>query len=781
MSRTLVAVLILSLLCPEVSLWAQDKKPARSHKTAAQTESTSSAKNKTGRTKKSAKGAAAKKTSASSKKKKKHVDPARLRRMNRAFVASADLKPMAQQLIDTRSKAAYDGVEAWARKHAGSDAGALAYLSVGYARLQDKDYGKAEAALKKAQAKSGELNDYVRYFLALAYGGEGKHAEIAETLKDFDKNAADSIFAREAIDIYGNALTNSGRPEAAIAFLEQNRNPVRADVELALGRAYVKAGNKQKGADILRHLYYTMAASPLADEAVNDLRPLEAELQMPPASFAERKTRAKLLAEASRFADAAREYRAIIEQAPSEELGNLQVALGVALRRSGNLKDGRTVLEQAQATGEANAQRLYNLGEIARSDEDEQGFLANLNRLRQEAPTSSWFESALLSAGNMYLLKRDYDKAIDNYRELATRFPSSPRASYTHWKAAWLDYRQGRKDQAKQAFIEQVQNWPNGAEVPAALYWRGRIAEDEKDIGTARTWYAKVADRYRNYYYGFLARQRLSAIGLQGDLKSDPLLDKIPALNEFDEASKTVEPPDGELRVEKAKLLDNAGLSEYAVKELQAASGGAGPNWATLQIAKIYRDAGRYHRALQMLKRAVPTYYAIELNALPRPYWENLFPRPYWNDLKRFAAENGLDPYLVASLIRQESEFNPGALSHANAWGLMQLLPTVGKGEAKELKIRRFRTDALLNPSTNLQLGTRYLKEMISKYNGQPEYALAAYNAGTNRVDDWLANGTYRDVYEFVESIPFTETREYVQAIMRNAQIYKRLYPSGGE
>jgi soluble lytic murein transglycosylase len=136
-----------------------------------------------------------------------------------------------------------------------------------------------------------------------------------------------------------------------------------------------------------------------------------------------------------------------------------------------------------------------------------------------------------------------------------------------------------------------------------------------------------------------------------------------------------------------------------------------------------------------------------------------------------------LAPYLVASLIRQESEFNPGAVSSANAYGLMQLLPRVGKGEAKAAHMRRFSVASLLEPDVNIQLGTHYFKEMVAQYNGQVEYALAAYNAGSNRVDEWLQSGHYRDVAEFVESIPFTETREYVQAIMRNAKVYQRLYP----
>ena len=158
-----------------------------------------------------------------------------------------------------------------------------------------------------------------------------------------------------------------------------------------------------------------------------------------------------------------------------------------------------------------------------------------------------------------------------------------------------------------------------------------------------------------------------------------------------------------------------------------------------------------------------------------RPTGEALFPKAYWVDLKRFSSENELDPYLVASLIRQESEFNPNAISRANAVGLMQLLPVTGKKVAKEVKMHHFSPNQLYTPTVNLQLGTRYFKSMVDKF-GSFEYALAAYNAGSDRVEDWLAQGKYRDPQEFVESIPFTETREYVQAIMRNANVYKQLY-----
>jgi len=109
----------------------------------------------------------------------------------------------------------------------------------------------------------------------------------------------------------------------------------------------------------------------------------------------------------------------------------------------------------------------------------------------------------------------------------------------------------------------------------------------------------------------------------------------------------------------------------------------------------------------------------------------------------------------------------------------MQLLPSVGRGLAREMKIRNFSTGDLLQPGTNLQLGTRYFKKVVDHYDGHIEYALAAYNAGEDRVEEWRKRGEFKDMEEFVESIPFTETREYVQAILRNAVFYKLLYPKG--
>ena len=178
---------------------------------------------------------------------------------------------------------------------------------------------------------------------------------------------------------------------------------------------------------------------------------------------------------------------------------------------------------------------------------------------------------------------------------------------------------------------------------------------------------------------------------------------------------------------------------------------------------------------MRALKRALPYAATASIKSIPLSYWRILFPEPYWETIKAESAKNNLDPYLVASLIRQESEFNPSAISKANAYGLMQLLPSVGKSMARQEGMSHFETFQLLDPATNIRLGTRYLRQTLDKFGGVREYALAAYDAGDDRVIEWQAAGPYQGMDEFVESIPFTETREYVEAIERNIETYKEI------
>ncbi len=704
-------------------------------------------------------------------KKKRAAVTRRMRRAQRAFVVSSDLKPMARQLLENRTRAGYAAIEAYARRHSHDDAGALARLVLGYAHVLDHDYVRAIEPLKRAESRGGELDDYVSYFLGTAYGLSGDSVHAVDTLHDFDSKFPGSLFARDAAVVYANALLTQNQTQAALAALEAHRNPPRSDIELALGRAYLKAGDNKQATEVLRRVYFGL---PLSAEAEDAKVLLATIADAPPAEFSLRKLRADVLLQGHRSRDAADEYRQLLGDVPAAQRPGIELALAVALRRSGEEVQARDMLEHFSGSAEQTAQRLYYLADIARSDNDEDRFVSLLAQLREAGPTSGWLEEALLSGGNMYLLAQKYDQAIDLYRELQERFPNGRYGAYVQWKAAWLTLRQGRTEQARQAFEQQIALYPNSPQVPAAVYWRARMAENEGDTAKAQTWYRKILERYPNYYYADLARARLKSLKPEVQAPEDALLQKIAPTRLPTEYSATA--PEDNLRVQKAMLLRNGALYDFAAKELQLAAADGGASWAPAELARLYADAGEYHRALQTLKRAVPTYYSLELEALPRFYWETLFPRPFWTDLKRFSVRNQLDPFLVASLIRQESEFNPGAVSRANALGLMQLLPGTGRLTARELRVRPFRAQLLLTPNVNLRLGTTYFRHVLDQFNGKLEYALAAYNAGSDRVEAWLQEGNFHDPEEFVESIPFTETREYVQAILRNANVYRRLY-----
>src|SRR3984957_15830591 len=446
---------------------------------------------------------------------RKTVSP-RVRRMRQAFVASAMLRPMAQQLIQDRTPAAYAGVEAFARSHAKDDAGALAWLVAGYAHVLDRDYAKAIDPLNRAKVRAGDLGDYVAYYLGTSYLQTGHMAEAMASLADFSANHPDSLLVRDAHVCYAQAFLLEGRATEAAALLEKDRIPARADLELALGRAYAQSGQPAKAAEALANIYYTMPASAEADAAYAEMKKLPS---LAPATTAQRRTRADLLMKARRYSDAADAYRELLTAADPAERPAIQVALADALHRGGRNREAKQELSSVNGViGDLQAQRLYILGEIAWAQNDNGDFYQTVDELRKAGPSSQWLELALLSVANLHLVHHEYDQALDAYRELQQRFPTGARASYAHWKAGWLTLRQGGNEQAKQQFEEQIAIYPNGTEVPAALYWRARLAEEDNQPAMARAFYETLSLRYRNYYYAELGRERLKKIPAASDV-----------------------------------------------------------------------------------------------------------------------------------------------------------------------------------------------------------------------------------------------------------------------
>jgi soluble lytic murein transglycosylase len=677
---------------------------------------------------------------------------------------------MAQQLMTLRSAAAYDGVTIYARTHTG-DAASAAYLALGRAYLLDKRYPEAVANLQKARQASDDLADYDD-FLAAQADHEGGNDAAAETLlHGFAKRYPDSIFVDQVPELEANVLLSMNNvAEARKVLVAAAGSPAanRAGYELAEGQVAQQMGETGAAARFFKHLLLTHPLSAEADVARARLSDLGAEGAL---TIVEQRSLGDAYYKAHRYAAASEQYHALARQAGLSKGDRTTFAVAAA---ACDLKLDRLTTAQAQALpdtqDENGARRLYLLMELARDRSDLQEQQSLVDTMETRFPHSPWLAEALFSSGNMYLLRRDYPTAVKYYSYLAEHFPDNRYAPAAHWRAGWLSYRQGLYDDAARLFDEQIRMYPYATETVSALYWRARLYEtrDHKPALAAAN-YRAIVRAYQHYFYAQMARERLVALG------ATPVV-AVPALERF--KAPPVPDLDGDVpddsdHLAKARLLANAGLNDYIPREIAADPDSR--SWSALAEAQIYASYGETFRALRALKRALPSAASTPIDAVPLVYWRILFPEPYWNTIRAESAKNNLDPYLVASLIRQESEFNPSVVSYANAYGLMQLLPSVGRAMARQEGIPHFRTFELLNPETNIRLGTRYLRQMLDRFGGVEEYALAAYNAGDSRVADWESAGPYHGMDEFVESIPFTQTREYVQAILRNIEMYRAI------
>ncbi|MGB7137543.1 MAG: transglycosylase SLT domain-containing protein, partial [Acidobacteriaceae bacterium] len=648
----------------------------------------------------------------------------------------------------------------------------------GHAYLLKRDFPEAVAALHSAHLADGThaepdgvLSDYDDYLTAQAYLQNNQLPQAETVLDTYGKKYPDSIFVASVPVLRANLLVQQGDAQGALAALDPHRSEAiagHADFQLAMAKAEALAGRTNDANHLFEHVYLDyplsieagVARSTLAGNGVLETLPAE-----------DRRRHADALYNAGHYSDADEEYRSLASQANLDDAARdaLQVAAAECDWKLHRLSQPE--LDAIPDTNdESGARRMYLEMELARDRGDASAQQAIVAQMETRFPQSEWLAEALYSSGNMYLLLKDYPHAITYYGELAQRFPGSHYAPSAHWRTGWLNYRMGQYAEAARLFDEQIRLYPDTKETPSALYWRARVYEEqEHKPSAAAEYYRTIVRVYPHYYYAMLAQDRLKSLGAVTP-------DAVAALDALrpeaiPELSDDV--PEDDPHVVKAKLLANAGLNEYIAPEIRAADGS--DEWGAFAEAEIYAADGESWRAMRLLKRALPFYTSAPIEAIPVAYWRILFPQNYWTDIKADAERNGLDPYMVASLIRQETEFNPGAVSNKNAYGLMQLLPVVGRAMAREEGLHHFRTDDLLDPATNIRLGTLYLKQMLDKFGGQREYAFAAYNAGDDRVADWQSIGNYHGMDEFVESIPFTETREYVQAILRNEEMYREL------
>jgi soluble lytic murein transglycosylase len=698
-------------------------------------------------------------------------------RLQAAYEATIPLRPLATRLIQQRTPLAYAQVKLWANRHRG-EAAALAFLALGHTYLVDGHDNHAIADLQLAAKFGSALGDFTDYLLAQAQMGVGLNADAESSLRDLRAKYPDSILVPFVPALLANAYLNDHRPEDALRVLRASAaNPIgnRGDYLLAYAKTEWAIGNREEALTYYRRVFTEFPVSAAGEAARKQISSMDLLHTLPPEDL---RINADALFDAGQYAQAREEYLLLADNTRLDEGARNAYFVAVAACDLKLNQLTQDEIDQIKSLNdEAGARLLYLNVELARSESDDTQIRHLIDEMEQRFPHSSWLARALYSAGNMYLLQPNYPEAVAYYSELSKRFPymcsrrerqdvCSDLSAKSHWRAAWLTYRLGHYDEAARLFDAEIERYPGTEQFSTALYWRGRIYEREGKKSLAAAYFHTEIRLYPHYYYALLASEQLRKIGAVPPAVV-PALDRInpDLIPDFSD-----EVPRYDLHVLRARLLANAGLDGYVASEISAAPGSR--EWGAFAEAKIFSTGNEAWRAMFALMRVMPFYTQVPFGAIPVSYWKILYPTPYWPQIVHYSKLRELNPYMVASLIRQESGFRPDAISYSNAYGLMQMLPSVGRSMARKAGMTDFHTRDLLNPVINIELGTLYLKQLIDEFNGNAEYAFAAYNAGDNRVVAWKQIGGYHDMAEFVESIPFTQTHEYVESIVRNQYMY---------
>ncbi len=662
--------------------------------------------------------------------------------------------------------------------------GGLRLLAEGSRALEAGHLPQAIQALTEARSAVPAVRDYASFFLAKAQLQARHYAEsaaAAELVAAFQPPSP--LVARAAI-VGARAYLENGEPRKALTLLaraDESSLPL-PEAAMVRARAFASAGSERDAALIYQLVNCRYPRSPEAQDAAVALERLRSALGAgyPETPAALRLERADKLRDAGELAAARQEYASIAADFPgaSRELAHVRAAAGPYY--AGNAAAALSGLEAlGRQAGEAEAERLYSIALCQRRLDRDEGLDATLATLFASAPGSLWRLRALASASNLFLVMDD-PRQETVFAACAESFPDAPEAPMCHWRVAWWAYRHHDAG-AAQLLRQHLKLYPTSEKAGAAVFYLGRLAEKSGDGAAALAWGRFLARRYPNYYYTFVARpvlQRLESQRLQPAKAVEEFLAGVafperPRQADFNPNAATAR------RIERARLLDQAGLDTWAENELRFAVRADAQPWpAALELAEMATRNGAPDRAMRHIKGVLPNYLFLPREGAPLRFWRLAFPLPYRALLEKYARANDLDPFLVAALIRQESEFNPQALSSSKAVGLMQILPSSGRELARKAKLRGFRSAMLTQPETNIRLGTFYFRRLLDTCGGRVEDALASYNAGHSRVVLWRGWGHFEDASEFVETIPFAQTRDYVQIVLRNAELYRWLYAS---
>jgi soluble lytic murein transglycosylase len=660
----------------------------------------------------------------------------------------------------------------------------LAYFALGYREYEAGEYLAAAKDLGQSAGSQFSLADYAAYYSASAALKANNPVQATEAVRDFSANFPASALRIQALALLAEALIDSQKPQDAVQMLTGEPSVRRhATLSLQLAKAYEQFGDLQQAARTFQEIYFAFPTSSQAKEAGEALGSLRSRLgaDYPQPTEEIENARVELLFKASLYEPALKGYEALLSSRPASALADVwKLGRARCLLRLRRDSEAVEALSVSLAGPAMNAERLALCVEAYARQDNSTAALQAVSQIQAIDAHSSSYESALYSAGNLFFRLGNWQNASHQYQALVESFPQGDRTQDAGWRLIWCDYLSGAHDQARQALQDFLTQYPQSSHTPGALYWLGRIEEEQGDIRDAQALYSLLLQRFAHSFYAEQASSRERKLGNAPPADVPPpgstawevaqrIPPRAPSPIPSCPSDATAEPLRPVLTLQ-ALSLD--GLAEQYLR----ASLATPPAVPELRffLSRLEAQQGSLTAALFDATKAVPDYPFYEFAELPSAMWNILYPQSYWNLVQRQARANRLDPYLVMGLIRQESAFNPRATSSADAHGLMQVLPKTASRSRRPSRVRSAGA-RLYNPTYNVRFGCTYLRSLLKEFDGQPEMALAAYNAGDFRVSDWLKSKSFRDSAEFLEAIPIRATRVYVESVLRDAAIYRQL------
>jgi soluble lytic murein transglycosylase len=639
------------------------------------------------------------------------------------------------------------------------------------------DYAKALPLLTRAASAEGPFGDYAMYYAGLAELRLGRFAQARSRFQQLLARRPIGYLAQAAALAEAECAAGLNDYDAAVEIYERLaalRTTAPEDVLMRLGGAAKSAGDNRKAAEAFGRVLYDFplsAVAPLAQTeyaGLPNVQPLTAGSQRYKLELG----RAERLFGARRYPEARKTFETLRPIAAGDDREVVDLRLAECDYYQKRLAAARDAIKPYTTKGSRKGEALFFYALAVGDLGDRAEFLSTVRRIVDEFPTESWAEEALNNQATRHIVDDQDDEADAVFRELYEKYPRSSYAERAAWKAGWRAYRQERPADTVQFFERAAVDFPRSDYRPAWLYWAGRAHDRLEEPALADERYMLAAADYMNSYYGRLALRRLEG--------------RTPPPRVLGEPTSGLPPPSNEPFI---RALLSVERWDEALNEVRYAQRAWGDSPALLATtAYVYRRKGLTESntteqfnllrgSITLMRRAYPQFMAAGGQELPRDILVHIFPMAYWDLIRKYATLHNLDPYLIAALMAQESTFVPGIRSHANAYGLMQLVPPTARRMARSLKMT-YSSRLLTNPEANVRMGTAYFAERIREF-GAPHLALASYNAGETAVRRWIDERPgLTDREEFIDDIPYPETQNYVKRILGTAEDYRRLYGS---